>query len=155
MDKSKIEAIRERLETYEGRKFAWDEHQQRYGTHGSVSRKLEDQAMVAWIACCVDNGKESQRELLNTVDELEAESGKLRDCVMDMEADIRSALVLIEDILDDDISALARSDVLALKGHLEDLVPDSLACSICGAPAKYIANNERRCNEHKRVESGE
>jgi len=20
----------------------------------------------------------------------------------------------------------------------------------CGAPAKYIANNERRCNEHKR-----
>ena len=80
---------------------------------------------------------------------------QLRDRVMDMEADIRAALVLIEDILDDDISALARSDVLALKGHLEDLVPDSLVCSICGAPAKYIANNERRCNEHKRVEAEE
>ena len=88
---------------------------------------------------------EEARELLN-------ESAQLRDRVMDMEADIRAALVLIEDILDDDISALARSDVLSLKGHLEDLVPDSLVCSICGAPAKYIANNERRCNEHKRVE---
>ena len=83
-------------------------------------------------------------------DVTEDEVNFLRSRLMDMEADIRAALVLIEDILDDDISALARSDVLALKGHLEDLVPDSLVCSICGAPAQYIANNERRCNEHKR-----
>lgn len=111
-----------------------------------------------WLGATVGSAEEIPglvRDRMEEIAALRTESTQLRSQLSDIETNIRAALVLIEDILDDDISALARSDVLALKGHLEDLVPNSLVCSICGAPAKYIANNERRCNEHKRVESGE
>ena len=78
MDQQQLDAIRERLESYEAKWATLEWHKLRYGLRGSVGRKLESQAFLAWEACTIVNGPETQRALLNAIDELQAENAQLR-----------------------------------------------------------------------------